>query len=174
MSTLDVNTSRIRPSLAIIRQIGDLPSSRFISESIDFPGLRDVYSSYNIVDPSLDLMFDEIDILRSLKPDWDGNGARTVSTNTVNKTRRFIRLCVYMSQSCGVAWARPSIAPTASGGIRLLWDDNDNAMRVISDPRKDEVACILDKPGHEPQMFNSTATCLAQVLLFLGNQMRRL
>ena len=84
--------------------------------------------------------FLKLNEIKSLKRNWNGNGAKPISKNIINKTKSLI---INLEK-------QPQIFPTANDSIQLEYDGENNSYLELQVTKKDILSFYkIDKKGVE-------------------------
>jgi hypothetical protein len=89
----------------------------------------------------------ELDELRNLRPNWNGEDAAPISEAVIKKGKKFIR-CI--AREAGYSWMNPSIAPDPDGGIELSWEANNRWAMITVQPDISELGCATQENEASP------------------------
>lgn len=87
--------------------------------------------------------FEEIEALRDLEEDWDGENALPISTLTAELAKRLLTICDIPSS--------PVISPDPAGRIHLYWRlPNKSILLIVNGAQRDNIVCVTSWPDREP------------------------
>jgi hypothetical protein len=76
-------------------------------------GAKEMSGAFSVSETS-----DAIDRLKDLRQDWDSYGAGEIMVSARERAKRFVE---DVAQSLGPRFTRPTVGPTADGGVVLIW-----------------------------------------------------
>ena len=94
----------------------------------------------NSLTPELKKNLSKLDEIKSLKKNWNGNGAKPITKKVINKTKLLIRKLE----------KQPQIFPTADDSIQIEYDGEDNSYLELQITNKVIISYFkVDKIGNE-------------------------
>lgn len=115
----------------------------------DLPKVNTSFYGSNTWGQNLQEILTEVNALKELEDDWDGEDAPKISQNAISLAHSLVSKVYHQARLVGI-WREPIIAPRISGGIGVSWQAGHKRIHIIIEPQGHEVVCVTKNGSSEP------------------------